>query len=52
MWEASHVKIKRKQVTTQKFINALKTIASEMVKIRRLVKQTFQTFLKLVLVVK
>ena len=45
------VGIKRKQVTKQKLIKAYKTIASERVKIRELIrKQTFQTFLKLVLV--
>ena len=44
---ASLVKIK--EITKQKFIKAKKAIASEMVKIRILVKQTFQTFLKLVL---
>ena len=44
---ASLVKIK--EITKQKFIKAKKAIASEMVKIRILVRQTFQTFLKLVL---
>ena len=34
---ASRLKIKRKQVAKQKFIKALKTIAPEMVKIRRFI---------------
>ena len=47
-----HVKIKRKPVTKKKFIKASKPNASEMVKIRSFLQQTFQTFLKLVLVEK